>query len=151
VDELIPGSITVRTDQSAPLRVAARMESALPPGRLEIIRNGEVVGQAVASQATAPPYFVEIELELPITGSCWLAARCAAAPESYGFAHTSPVFVRCNRQMPTDAAVTRNYFEALQRTEDWVETVGRFEIPRRKEQLLAIFKQAQQALSARLE
>jgi hypothetical protein len=122
------------------------MEMAVPAGKLEILRNGEVVAEAPREQA-----FSALLAEVPILESCWLAARSSAEPNSSGFAHTSPVFVRCNGQMPANAVAMRNYFEALQRTEEWVATAGRFENPRRKEQLLVNLHQAQQALRARLE
>jgi hypothetical protein len=150
VDGQLPGSIVDRTERTKPLQIAARMESALPAGRLEIIRDGEVAAQAAESE-NAGRFIAEINVELPIAGGCWLAARCVAAPQSTGFAHSSPIFVRCNGQMPLSASVIRDYVKALQRTADWVEAAGRFEIPRRKEHLLAILKQAQRAQLARLE
>ncbi|HEV3144375.1 MAG TPA: hypothetical protein VGZ47_10860, partial [Gemmataceae bacterium] len=146
VDGQPPGSILDLSKKDEPQLMVARMESAVPAGPLEIICNGEVVAEAPDGQTLSA-----LVAEVPDSGSCWLAARCLPSSQPAGLAHTSPVFVRYNGQMPSNAAVMRNYFEALQRTANWVETAGRFEKPRRKELLLAILKQAQQALLARLQ
>jgi hypothetical protein len=147
IDGQQPGSVLDRTADSAPLKIRAERECAFQTGPLEVMCNGEVIGQATAG-GSAPPYSTVLELERPVTSSCWLAARCLRSP-GMGFAHTSPIFVRIDGKMPADASVIRNYLESLQRTCEWVETVGRFEQLRRKEQMLAVLEQARQSLLSR--
>jgi hypothetical protein len=77
-----------------PVRVVARAVSRLPFDRLEVVRDGEVVAEAVASGGRE----ASLETELPVLGSGWLAARIAARATTHGgytvFAHTGPVYLR---------------------------------------------------------
>src|SRR5207245_2926124 len=94
-----------------------------------------------------PPFRVSIEVSHTVDGPCWFAARCV---DGETFAHTSPVFVTVDGQMPADADALRQYHDWLGRTVDWVETEGRFEAPRRKMQLQTLLEQARQELMNRL-
>src|SRR5205823_5970939 len=116
VDEQAPGALLERAADSSPLKVRASVESATSAGPLEIIANGEVIARASGSE-------ILIEHALPAGG--WLAARCLAAPQCDGFAHTSPLFVRVNGRLPADADVCREYSDSLERTIDWANTLGR--------------------------
>ncbi len=71
------------------------IESASPIGRIEIIRNGEVVA-SIASQPELTKegaYRFRFEHEVPLTGSSWVAVRTfEARPDKRPrFAHSAPV------------------------------------------------------------
>ena len=80
-----------------------------PIGRLELVLNGEVVAESVGS---GDDLRLELEAEVPITRSSWLAVR-AFAPQAhnYRFAHTSPVYVSYAGQ-PIASADSADYFDS---------------------------------------
>jgi hypothetical protein len=147
VDEQLPGTIVDRDAGSPPLRLRAASRSNTAYERLEIVANGEVIAHSTADRSN---HRAALEFEYPLSGPCWLAARSLSDSSSDGFAHTSPIFVRVTGQMPANVETARKYRELLAATVDWVKTVGRFEIPKRKEALLALLEQARELLLARL-
>jgi hypothetical protein len=149
VNDQVPGAIV---DQRAPgerVSIHARLESSSPmEAPLEILVNGEVL-ERVRQLPEGKPAIATIERAHAVQQPCWIAARCAGSSQSDSFAHSSPIFVRVDGKMPSDSEVVRHYDEWLSRTVDWVDNEGRFEMPRRKEQLRALIEQARQALRAR--
>jgi len=89
------------------------------------------------------PFVGSLQTDIDISGPTWLAARCDA------FAHTSPIFTRVDGRLPSDAAARARFDAALGGTVDWIDQHGRFEMPRRKEQMLATIEQARQWLRVR--
>lgn len=128
---------TNATTVSLRVRLDSRMETTTP---LEIVRNGEVVF-SLGCHAR-----IDDVRELEIADPCWLAARIAGQPMGGSIAHTSPIFVRVAGRMPANAVSARQYHDAFGRTLDWIESTGRFDKPRRKEQLVALIEQARQKL-----
>jgi hypothetical protein len=131
----------IRLDEfPRPVRLVSFVASREPVERIEIVSNGEVIGSAPFKAHGSH----SVQVEHTLSDSCWIAARCwgTARPELYPhvpvFAHTSPVFVqvagRPFPRAPQAVATLRREIEAVQH---WIETEGRFTIPRRKEQLLA--------------
>jgi hypothetical protein len=124
-----------------PVRLKAKAESVVPFERLELIANGSAIATAKPSGVGIISASVEADASLPAGG--WVAARCwgAARPELYphvpAFAHTSPVFVEAAGQptprKPEAVAAVQREVEAVRH---WIETEGRFTIPRRKDHLL---------------
>ena len=91
VDEAMPGDEIV-TRESRKLRVRARAwgdAELMVPGKLEIIRHGEVIRAAEA----ADPNKAELTLDFEVDSAngFWLAARATGADGS--LAHTTPVYV----------------------------------------------------------
>jgi hypothetical protein len=149
VDEQLPGAVIDHHSPGESVTIRVRMESRVPvEAPLEIIVNGEVI-ERVRQLPDAAPAVATIERDFVVDRPCWIAARCAGSSQSDSFAHTSPIFVRIGRKMPHDGEVIRQYDEWLSRTVDWVDREGRFEMPRRKEQLRAILEQARQSLVSR--
>jgi hypothetical protein len=101
-------------------RVRASLRSRADSDRVEIVANGRVL----AAGGT--------EAEAPAPGPGWVAARCQSAAGA--FAHTSPVAAGTSPRKPEAVAAIR---ELAGRTRDWVESVGRFTNPKRKQALLA--------------
>jgi len=124
-----------------PIELYAVVDSRDPIERIEFVSNGEVIGAKVAGAHT--PHHLAIE-HTP-TQSGWFAARCwgPAKPDLYPhiplFAHTSPFWVEVAGQ---PIQTRREAVEAVSRevhdVRHWIETVGRFTIPKRKEHLLSL-------------
>lgn len=126
--------------------VRGRVQSAAPFGTLELMANGEPLVRVSSSDAE-PPFHAMVEAEYPVNAPCWLAAR-TVGPDA--FAHSSPVFLSVNGELPADVSALRHYHELLGGTLEWIESTGRFEKPLRKEQLRALIEQARQTLLARI-
>jgi hypothetical protein len=149
--ELFPTRI--KQSEAVPLRIRAEAESVVPFDRLEVIVNGSAVATAKRTGEEIASASVEAEVALPAGG--WVAARCWGAsktelyPHVPAFAHTSPTFVDIAGTPPARrpeavAALIREVDEVRH----WVESGGRFTIPRRKEQLLALCDAATKTLTS---
>ncbi|MFL5341246.1 MAG: CehA/McbA family metallohydrolase [Gemmataceae bacterium] len=145
VDDQPPGATLDHVTGAAPLRISASAVSGPSYSALEVVANSEVIGRAEPDLM----HSATIEIDYVPTKPCWIAARCIAPPASGGFAHTSPLFVPMDGRLPSDPTVCRDYGDSLDRTVDWVNTVGRFDIPRRKEAMLAILKDVVRRLAAK--
>ncbi|MBI3469700.1 MAG: CehA/McbA family metallohydrolase, partial [Planctomycetes bacterium] len=93
-----PGD-TVGLEQAGELSIIASARGRLAFGQLELIRNGRVV-ETAGAQVRDGHYEATLNLKLPVSESCWLAARITTTGKNeYGqplFAHTSPVYVTLN-------------------------------------------------------
>jgi len=84
------------TGGNGTVEVDARARSAWPLHRLEVVMNGQVVAQASPRRGART---LELREKVPVSGSCWLAARCGSnlmvqhCWPVYLAAHTSPVYV----------------------------------------------------------
>lgn len=112
--------------------------SVVPFERLEIVANGTVVGST--RPTTGEVTTAALAVANPVPDGGWVAARCLGAAKSELYphgavvAHSSPVFAGPEYREPAAVARLRREIDGVR---DWVETVGRFTIPRRKETLLA--------------
>ena len=134
------------------VEIHARAQSQLPYQRLEIVRNGEAVAEATPS---GPRHKAEIHLELPVSRSCWLAARAfedirgyltagvnfsqvhsekgTMLNDLYGtrrpetvFAHTSPVYVLVDGGPIRSWDDAQYYVRYLDNAIRWLETEAKF-------------------------
>lgn len=117
------------------LRASARC--LIPFDKLDLVADGESIASAAPSQTDG---IWSAELVHPRPACGWVAARVIGKD---AFAHTSPVKVGPPRRSEGDLAPLRT---AVERTREWVETVGRFQLPKRKEQHLARIAAALEAL-----
>jgi hypothetical protein len=133
------------------LRLRAVVESVVPFEKIELIVNGSVVDVALPIGSAPYEASIDIEHEVPIGG--WVAARCrgsaasALYPHQAVFAHTAPVYLEGEsmvRQPAAVAALLRDVAEVRH----WIETVGRFAVPKRKDYLLALCDAATEKLAA---
>jgi hypothetical protein len=137
----------ITRDVSRPVRLLAEAVSIVPFEKLELVANGTVVASAkptIDNSHTANVWTATIEVEHPLPEGGWVAARSwgtlksSLYPHVPVFAHTSPVLIlasgRAGPRAPEAVAALRREIEAVQH---WIETEGRFTIPRRKEQLLS--------------
>ena len=132
------------------LRIAANAESQVPYDRLEIVSNGNVIGDATPS---GPRHKAEIHLEYPLRGSCWIAARAHEDLQRYRgidfqkvhneqgtllsslygtrrpeavFAHTSPVYVIRDGKAIRNRDDAEYYIRYLDNAIEWLKTAARF-------------------------
>ncbi|HVK14535.1 MAG TPA: hypothetical protein VM597_37700 [Gemmataceae bacterium] len=119
---------------------SAEAASAVPFERLEIVADGRVIASAAPTSGDVTT--ASVSVERPPTG--WIAARCVGVvnadlyPHVPVFAHTSPVFLGDARQPAAVAAVRRD----VEGVRDWVESAGRFAVPKRREALLGLCEAA---------
>ena len=89
-----PGETLTNLDPSKPLRVEAEAISRLPFDRLEIIQDGEVVAESLATDRRES----RLEQEIFVRRGGWIAARVRSTAKTHAqtkvFAHTSPVYLR---------------------------------------------------------
>jgi hypothetical protein len=146
VDQNPAGSVIEKKSPGGSVWVRARVESARPFGTLELLANGQSLIR-VSSTDSEPPFKAMVEMEYPVQGPCWLAARCIGTDS---FAHSSPIVVSVGGRMPASEAAIRHYHELLGGALQWIESSGRFEKPLRKQQLRAVIEQARQTLLSRI-
>ena len=89
-----PGATLESLDTEEPLKVKARADSRLPFDRLEIVRNGEVVAEVLATGQRE----AALQREVSVSRGGWIAARVRSTSKTHAgtkvFAHTSPVYLR---------------------------------------------------------
>ncbi|MBW7996504.1 MAG: hypothetical protein FVQ81_08065 [Candidatus Glassbacteria bacterium] len=106
-----PGSSLDLESNGATVTVEVTARSVAPIDSLEIIVNGEAVRKV---EAVGDGREVSLSVELPLTESCWIAAR-ALGPghrlvlDTHLFAHTSPVYVYLDSE-PISSAGDAEYF-----------------------------------------
>lgn len=125
------------------VRIRARAQSQVPMSTLEIVVNGEVVATAEASDSGRS---VEINRELPIKRSSWIAARVWGPPnrlvmnDAKAFAHTSPVYCYVGKQKIQFAEDARTVVAWIDRVIQDIDASPRFATPARRTEVLELFK-----------
>lgn len=145
VDGRGPGEELRLPEGKQSVRVRAALETQVPVDKLELVVNGQV------RLARPGPFEETIELDR----SAWIALR-ATGPwhrlilnDSYAFAHTSPVYVLLGRDpiaSPRDAEFWVDWIEKLIAL---VEERGRFANEAKKQEVVNLFRKAQEIYSAR--
>jgi hypothetical protein len=131
-------------DFNGTMKVNAKVtaQSVLPFATLEIVVNGWVVGHKTIFTSENPPvdgiYTMNVEAELELDKSSWIAARVAEDPDNKNrilprglsvFAHTNPVyFIRDGKKINDEASI--NYLTKYVRgTIHWLQTNPPFDDP----------------------
>ncbi|MCX6621650.1 MAG: CehA/McbA family metallohydrolase [Acidobacteria bacterium] len=146
-------------------RIHATAESQLPYHRLEIISNGQVIGEATPSGGR---HRAEIHLEHPVTSSCWIAARAVEDLAEYRrqginfskvhvdrgpmlsnyfgtrrpetvFAHSSPVYLIRDGQPIRSYDDAQYYMRYMDNCIEWLKTSAKFSRPADQEASIASF------------
>jgi hypothetical protein len=152
VDGQDPGA-TLELHAGQPVRLRAQAQGQVPFERLELLANGTVIADKAG---TGSPTMAMIECEWTPTSSCWLAARCWGPQQlphrpanQCVYAHTSPIYVRCEgRPFTVDPAAVTFFVSHLDTMSEWVQSKGRFENDRQRENLIGIFQTARDRLAA---
>jgi hypothetical protein len=148
------------------LEIHAVAESQLPYHRLEIVANGQVIGETSPS---GKRHRAEIHLEYPLRESCWIAARAledirpyrtkglnfntvhidegtllsnyygTRRPETV-FAHSSPVYVFLDGQPIRSWDDAQYYIRYLDNCVNWLKTEAKFAKPSDKQASIAAFE-----------
>jgi hypothetical protein len=165
------------TSQKPVVRVHASAQSQLPYDRLEIVVNGSVVAD---SSPSGLQHRAAIELEYPVRDSCWIAARVLEDSDTYRarkvnlreihqpvgtlhgnyygtrrpetvFAHTSPVYVLCDRRPIRSQEDAGYYVRYLDQAIAWLDRNGNFARPSDKTATLEAFRAGQRVYRRRME
>jgi hypothetical protein len=143
-------TLQVSAGKDKVLRIHARAESQLPYDRLEIVSNGQVIGETAP---TGVRHKAEIHLEHPLGGSCWIAARATENLRRYPgvdfhkihraegtllsnlygtrrpenvFAHTSPVYVIADGKPIRSWEDAQFYVRYMESAIRWLNKEARF-------------------------
>ena len=142
-----PGDDLQFPDGAKPrVRVKATVQTQIPLDKVEVVVNGKPVISRNAGDRTQ----IEIDEEVPLDGTSWIAAR-AIGPwhrlvlnDIQTFAHTSPVYVRTGSKrlvVPSDAAF---YEEWCGKLIAQVKERGRFSKPEQRDEVIELFRRAQE-------
>src|SRR5581483_5754041 len=113
--------------EAGTVRTRVVVRSGVPVERPELLAGGTVVAHTSTADRTAPPHTAVLELDVPVTASTWLAARCLGTRpspldrRSPLFAHATPVTVRVAGQPPRSPGDFAWLRENLQQARDWIE------------------------------
>ena len=128
------------------VRVKASVLTQVPLDRVEVVVNGKPVISREAKDRTQ----IDIDEELTLDGSSWIAAR-ATGPwhrlilnDTETFAHTSPVYVRSGSSRLVVAADAGFYEEWIEKLIAQVNSRGRFQNPDQRKEVIDLFRRAQE-------
>ena len=142
----------LRTSKGDVLQVSATARSIFDIDRLEIIQNGEIVHTVEANGAKT----IEVELDIPVESSGWIAARVLGptqhgAMDSYLFAHTNPVYVIADREPIQSRADAAFFVRWIDETLEDLRGMDRWDDPTHKEQVISTFEQGRQLYQLQVE
>lgn len=135
------------------VKLTATARSIFEMDRLEIIQNGKIIHTV---EATGAKKNIEVELEITVESSGWIAARALGptqhgAMDSYLFAHTNPVFVIADGEpirSTEDAAFFVRWIdeviEELRRRDSWDD-------PAHKAEVIATFEEGRRLYQAQVD
>jgi hypothetical protein len=133
------------------VEIEAQARSYVPFHRLEVIMNGRVVA---SREEPAGSLHMTLKEKVPVSGSCWLAARCASKAGRYDSlrvaAHTSPVYVRVRGEEQFSEPVAAYLLTLIEGSETWVQNLATRPDPERLTQILKVFSDARERLHRRL-
>ena len=122
------------------------MTTQVPVDKVEIVVNGK----AVASRDAHGQKQVTLDEPVSLDGSAWIAVR-AIGPwhrlilnDTLAFAHTSPVYVHLGDQRVVFAEDARFYDEWIGKLIAQIQSKGRFATPAHREEVVALFRRAQE-------
>ncbi len=124
---LTPGDELSMPDGGGTVYVTASALSTSPLETLEIVYNGMAVARA---EASGEGRTLQIETEVEITKSGWLAARCIGGHKAWHVwpinmgAHTSPVYVSVGDRLPFDHGVGEYLITTMEGTIAWFDTLA---------------------------
>jgi hypothetical protein len=161
-----PGN-EIQISKNKKIKIIAEVWSQFPIDRLEIMANGQVVGEKIIEKDQS---YAKLEIEFIPSESCWVAARAHQFTEAdrdrgvsfmqrrdygggptylnkfYGtlrpettFAHTSPSYVTVDKK-PIRSKVDAEYFITyLENGAAWLQKSGRFPSIQAKQEVLDTF------------
>jgi len=131
--------------------VQAHARSYVPFHRLDVIMNGRVVA---SREEKAGSQDMTLRETVPVSGSCWLAARCASRVENMRTmrvaAHSSPVYVRVRGEQQFSPPVASYLLTLIDGSEAWVKNLATRPDPQRFAGVLKVFSDARERLHRRM-
>ncbi len=147
VDGEKPGG-QIRKSGNGPHTVKARLRvrcEVTPVTDIDLIVNGRTVEHRSVSRAEGQGRWIEIERDIPVTESSWIAARAysnAPIKQPDAEAHTNPVFVYLNNRAPYQRAALDAW---VVRIDQQIATQTKRQFPDRPK-VLAYFQRARDVL-----
>jgi len=143
------------------LEVRATAECFAPLSALELVHNGKVVSQAAHRPATRAPKGakrLELTEKIRVSGTSWIAARCAGPgplrgrphPAAYMAAHTSPVYVNCPGSRLFDGPAARHMLALVEGGTEYLNALATVFDEASRKRMVKLFNQARQELRGRL-
>ncbi len=162
VEKKGPGE-TIALDRPGRVHVAGHGVGRVDFRRLELVRNGEVVGSA-ESRREEGHFRATLEAEVEIDGPCWLALRIPPPPvkeqpqadapktELGGplFAHTSAIHVEVAGKKRFDEATARELLEEMKKAKETIAAKGLFADDHQRGHVLEVYTLAISTLEKRL-
>ena len=106
-----PAGETISRGAPGRVRVQGAVKSLHPLDKVEVVSNGQVVGEA---NINGDGRTVPVDIEIPIERSGWIALRASGPPHEdlprgYVYGHTSPVYVKVEGR-PVQAGEEARFF-----------------------------------------
>lgn len=147
VDGHGPGDELEYAGAARAVRVQATVRSHVPLTAVEVIVNGRVAARTEGRS---------IDQKIQLERSSWIAVR-ASGPwhrlilnDTSAFAHSSPVYVRLAGKPIAEPADLQFYIDWIDRLIARTAKAGRFSTPARREEMLNLFRRAQEEYRKRL-
>ena len=123
------------------------------PQALEIVQNGEITH---TFEATGDGKSFDVNVEVPIDGSVWIAARTLGPPQhgamdTYLFAHTNPVYVIADGEPIRSRSDAAFFVRWIDETLEDLRGMDRWDDPAHKEQVISTFEKGRQLYQAQIE
>jgi len=143
--------LTVSGGEMVSVAVTAR--SLFEMHTLEIVQNGEITH---TFEATGDGKSFDVNIEVPIDGSVWIAARTLGPPQhgamdTYLFAHTNPVYVIADGEPIRSRSDAAFFVRWIDETLEDLRGMDRWDDPAHKEQVISTFEKGRQLYQAQIE
>ena len=144
------GDTIKMTAKGGTVEVEALAESIWPLGKLEIVRNGQVVASAKVGKNDR---ILHLSEKIRVDGSGWLAARCIGKdghPVGYSAAHTSPVYISCGDRRAFDGPAAEHMLGLVEGSIEYVNTLASNYDESSRKRMVKLFNEVRQELKGRL-
>ena len=140
---------TLLLDGGGRLEVEVTFDSHYPVAAAEVVADGAVVHRQgfPAGERTGT-----VRCELSAERDGWVAARLwGDARDSFDqavYAHTSPTYYTCGRPPEARAGDARFFLDSIDESLRWIDSVGRYDTDRQREEVRELFRRGREAYSA---
>ena len=140
---------TLLLDGGGRLEVEVTFDSHYPVVAAEVVADGAVVHRQAfpAGERTGT-----VRCELAAERDGWVAARLwGDARDSFDqavYAHTSPTYYTCGRPPEGRSGDVRFFLDSIDESLRWIDSVGRYDTDRQREEVRELFRRGREAYSA---
>ncbi|HEY8506370.1 MAG TPA: CehA/McbA family metallohydrolase, partial [Gemmataceae bacterium] len=147
-----PVGSTLKLEKPATVRVEAKAVGRHDFGKLQFVRNGEVIETAPAAKE-GDRFVAQLRKPIRIDEPAWLAARIETVTRNEFdmplFAHTSPVYVELGGNGVLRAEAVRELLRELEQARDTIRAKGSFSAEPARDAVLALYDDAARTLRER--